>query len=77
MLCAYKELFGEVGEGIHSYRIHDIAVVDVLAVFVAASIVTRCGKRKYWHALLFLFLLGIIFHRIFCVRTTVDKFLFD
>ena len=27
-LCKYSELFGKVKEGVHSYRIYDIAIVD-------------------------------------------------
>ncbi len=76
MLCQYRGLFGEVGEGIHSYRIGDIAVIDVIAVLIGASIISGCNKKKYWRTVFALFLLGILFHRLFCVRTTVDKFLF-
>ena len=31
---------------------------------------------EYYQVLLGLFLLGIIMHRLFCVRTTIDKYLF-
>ena len=30
MLCQYKDIFGKVGEGIHSYRFFNIAIADVL-----------------------------------------------
>ena len=30
MYCKYKDIFGKVGSGIHSYRIANIAIVDVL-----------------------------------------------
>jgi hypothetical protein len=78
MLCQYKELFGKVGEGAHSYRIFNIAIVDVLATIIVAYIIHKIfPKYKFVNILVILFVLGIITHRIFCVRTTVDKFLFD
>ena len=37
MFCEYKDIFGKVGEGVHSYRIFNIAIVNqpylVLLVF--------------------------------------------
>ena len=35
-LCKYKDIFGKVGKGIHSFRICNIAVVDVLLTVLAA-----------------------------------------
>jgi hypothetical protein len=28
MFCKYKNIFGEEGKGVHSYRIFNIAIVD-------------------------------------------------
>ena len=38
-LCKYRNLLGEVGKGVHSYRIFDIAIVDVLLTFIGAYII--------------------------------------
>ena len=77
MLCEYKNALGKVGEGIHSFRIFNIAVADVVMTILAAYIIHLfIPNYKFIYILLFLFLLGIISHRIFCVKTTVDKFLF-
>lgn len=78
-LCQYKDIFGEVGEGVHAYRLFDIAVVDAAAVLIAAYIISQSSmsEKKYWKTAGILFLVGILAHRLFCVRTTVDKFLFD
>ena len=77
MLCKYKDLLGKVDEGVHSYRIFNIAIVDVLLTILAAFIIHLfLPKYHFFFILLFLFILGIILHRLFCVRTTVDKFLF-
>ena len=77
MLCEYKNLFGKVGEGIHSYRIFNIAIVDTLLTILAAFIIYLFFPRYgFIFILLFLFILGIILHHVFCVRTTIDKLLF-
>jgi len=77
MQCQYKNIFRKVGEGAHSYRIFNIAIVDVLVTIVAAFIIHYfVPKYKVTTILLFLFGLGIFMHHIFCVRTTVDKLIF-
>ena len=76
MLCKYKNIFGKEGQGVHSYRFLNIAIVDVIATVIGAYIIHLYTKYKFINVLLFLFLLGIIAHRLFCVRTTIDKLLF-
>ena len=76
-LCKYKDMFGKVGQGIHSYRIFNIAIVDVLLTILGAFIIHLfIPEYNYCLILLLLFILGIILHRLFCVRTPIDKFLF-
>ena len=78
MLCKYKDIFGKVAEGVHSYRIFNIAIVDVILTFLLAFIIQLLlPKYNYYHILILLFILGIILHRMFCVRTTIDKILFN
>lgn len=78
MLCQYKDIFGKVGKGIHSYRFFNIAIADVLLTIFAAFIIHLfIPKFKFSVILILLFILGIILHRIFCVRTTIDKLLFN
>ena len=77
MPCKYKDIFGKVGEGAHSYRLFDIAVVDVTLTILGAFIIYLFFPQyKFLYILIILFIFGIIMHRLFCVRTTVDKFLF-
>lgn len=85
-LCKYKNIFGEPNTGIHSIRIYDIAIFDVLATllfavafyqFIIIEWLKMNDKIKLWMVILFFFALGILLHRLFCVRTTVDKLLFD
>ena len=78
MLCDYSEIFGKVGEGVHSYRIFDVAIIDVVMTMIGAYFLQKTLKKyEYYEVLLGLFLLGIILHRLFCVRTTIDKLLFS
>jgi hypothetical protein len=75
-LCKYKNALGIPGKGIHSFQIYGIAVADVIMTIIAAFLFSWLFKWSFIYTLIGLFLLGIILHRIFCVRTTVDKILF-
>jgi len=75
-LCKYKDILGVPNQGVHSFRIFNIAIVDVLLTILAAYIISYFFKTNFLYTLLFMFILGIISHRIFCVRTTIDKLLF-
>lgn len=77
MLCKYKDALGKPNEGIHKYRIFNIAIVDVLLTIFVAFIISFFSKINFFIILILLFIAGIILHRIFCVRTTVDKLLFN
>lgn len=78
MFCKYKELLGKVGKGVHSIRFLNIAVIDVFLTFIAAYIIYSFNRKiNYFLILILLFIAGIILHRLFCVRTTIDKLLFD
>lgn len=75
-LCSKKNMFGEPGKGIHSYRFMGIAIVDFALTVIVALLVAWIMKWSVWWTLLGFFVLGIVMHRLFCVRTTVDKLLF-
>jgi hypothetical protein len=85
-LCKYKNVFGEPNTGIHSVRIFNIAIFDVLSTvlvgvlfhqYIIVEWLRMSSTIKLWMVLAFLFAFGILLHRLFCVRTTVDKMLFD
>lgn len=76
-LCKYKDALGKLNEGIHKYRIYNIAIADIVLTIIGAFIISLIFKLNFWTTLIILFLLGIILHRIFCVRTTIDKILFN
>jgi fatty acid desaturase len=77
MLCKYKDILGKPKQGPHKYRIFNIAIVDVLLTIIVALIISYIFSLNFWITLIILFLLGIILHRLFCVKTTVDKLLFS
>ena len=81
MLCQYSKLFGEPSKGLHKYRICNIAIIDVLMTILGAILIdyifNKVGcKVNYWCVLFVLFVLGIVLHRLFCVKTTIDVLLF-
>lgn len=75
-LCKYKNILGEPGKGVHSFRMFGIAIIDVILTIIAAYLISYFYKFNFVYTLIGLFLLGIFLHRIFCVRTTIDKLLF-
>jgi len=76
-LCKYKNSLGIPNEGVHSYRLFGVAIVDVIMTIIAAYIISYFTKIKFLYTLIFLFTLGIMLHRLFCVKTTLDKLLFE
>jgi hypothetical protein len=75
-LCKYKNLFGEPKKGIHSYRLFGIAIVDVIETILGALLFSYIFNYSFLYTTIVFFIIGIILHRLFCVRTTVDKLLF-
>ena len=79
MFCNYSEIFGKVGEGLHSYRLFNVAIIDVIFTIIGAYFLQKHFLKKYTYTevLLGLFILVIVLHRLFCVRTTIDKMIFN
>jgi len=75
-LCKYKNILGETGKGIHSYRLFGVAIADVSMTIIAAALISYFLKYSFVTTLIILFILGIVLHKIFCVKTTIDKLLF-
>ena len=75
-LCKYKNLFGKPREGLRKYRIFDIALYDFTVVIIIGIFISYFTGYNVWVTLAVLFISGIIAHRIFCVRSGVDKLLF-
>jgi hypothetical protein len=77
-LCKYKDILGKPNAGIHSIRdpIFDTAVVDVVMTILGGILLSKYLDYSLFIILIILFSLGIFLHKIFCVRTTIDKLLF-
>lgn len=75
-LCFYKDIFGKPNEGIHKYRMFDIAIIDLILTIGSAFLISQYFGQNFIIILILLLLLGIIMHHLFCVKTTIDKFLF-
>lgn len=73
MLCKYKNALGEPGKGVHSYRVFDIAVVDVVLTILLGYGVSWVLNTSFLWTLIAVFLIGIVVHWIFCVDTTIGK----
>ena len=71
--CKYKDIFGKPKEGPHSYRIFNIAIVDTVLTIVLGYFISKIFKLKLLYVLVFLFILAIIIHKMFCVETTLTK----
>lgn len=75
--CKYKNLFGKPNEGLRKYRIFNIAIMDTVVVIIIGLIISYFSGYNIWLTLAVLFISGIIAHRVFCVRTGVDKLIFS
>ncbi len=75
-LCKYKNIFGKPNEGVHSYRLFNIAIIDLLMTFIVAFLISYFFNYHTFNVFIILFILGIIMHKIFCIDTTINKMIF-
>ena len=70
------DLLGKPGTGVHSIRVFNLAVMDILFTVIFAYVISKKFKKDFKLTLIACFVAGIILHRIFGVKTTVDHVLF-
>jgi fatty acid desaturase len=75
-LCQYRHIFGKENEGAHSYRIWNIAIVDLLLTIIGALGLSIYFKQPFWLIFVIIMIIGLVLHRLFCVRTTLTKMVF-
>ena len=75
-LCKYSEALGVPKQGFHAQRIAGVALWDVVGTLVLAWILRKFTHWSFLTCCVAMFASGIVLHRVFCVRTTVDKWLF-
>ena len=76
ILCKFRHIFGTEKEGVHSLRILNIAIVDVVGTVLLAWFISNVFKLNFLHMIIIIIILSIIIHKIFCVETTFTKFIF-
>lgn len=82
-LCKYKNLFGAPNTGLHSYRLtfegittdgKGLAFIDILSTLIGAIILSFYFKKYHWFTIfIILFILGVILHVLFCVKTPISS----
>ena len=75
MFSQYKDALGIPGQGVHTH-VMGVAIVDIVMTILLAYFFHRVTGYTLWKCILGWFVLGILFHRLFGVQTTVDKILF-
>ena len=74
-LCKYKDKLGKAGSDEYT-RIFTVRVMDLVTLIVGSYLISYLFDISFWKTLLVIFISGIIAHRMFCVRSAVDKLLF-
>ena len=75
MSCVYQDSLGIPGQGFHTHFL-GVAILDVIGTILIAEILAHVFNWNIYLTLIAVFLTGIVLHRMFCVRTTLDKILF-
>lgn len=73
--CKYRHIFGIEGQGAHSYRLFNIAIVDFVGTIILGIILSKITHINIYISIIIMFLLGILLHKLFCVKSTVNVFL--
>ena len=71
----YKDIFGQVGKGVHSIRFMNVAIVDYILTIIMAFLITFFTKFPIELSTIVCFIIGIISHILFGVSTTTTKYL--
>jgi hypothetical protein len=69
IFAKYKDIFGLPNEGVHSIRLFDFAIIDVIMTFIGAYFISQYYKKNIWLIFILLFIYGQILHALFCVKT--------
>lgn len=68
-LCKYRNVFGNPNEGLHSYRIFNLAFFDIFFTLIASYFISIKLKISFYYITLFMFILSYFIHKLFCVKT--------
>lgn len=76
-LCQYSDIFGAPNTGLHQYRFLGIALVDTGLTIIFAYLIARYLKYSFFFVLFLLIILSLFLHRMFCVKTTLTKLVWN
>lgn len=77
MLCQYKDILGVPGKGFHQHFGFGFAILDLIGTITIALILSKNYNYSFIKTFGILMLLAIFLHKIFCVETVLNKFLFN
>lgn len=76
LFCQYRNALGKPNQGVHSVRVFGIALFDTALAVFAAWLLYRFSKQfTFIQSLFLVFVLGVIAHSLFCVDTTINRFI--
>jgi hypothetical protein len=73
--CKYRDIFGVPGEGVHAYRLFGVAILDVVGTIVVGYVLSEYYAMDFATVTASLFATGVVAHWLFCVDTTLNKWL--
>ena len=74
-LAKYKDIFGKPGEGVHRFRILDVAAVDYTLTIAGSMLLAWGTKLPLVLATILMFTVGILLHWAFGVKTSAVEYL--
>jgi hypothetical protein len=72
IFAKYANIFGEPRKGIHSYRLFDFAIIDIIFTIIPIYILGlyyNYTLKNIILLILIIFFIGQILHLLFCVKT--------
>lgn len=74
-LSKYSNILGKPNEGMHKKRLGVFAFNDIVGTIIISLFISYIYKLNLIKVLLILFIVGELLHWLFCVETTVIKYL--
>jgi len=74
-LCKYKDILGVAGDK-KKARLFGIRIQDLIFLLVFNLIFCYLTKNDFIKTIIFLLIIMVVIHRIFCVRSATDKIIF-
>jgi uncharacterized membrane protein len=75
-LCKYKDVIGKPNTGLRKYRVFNIPIIDTVVTLLFVWFISYYYKYSFINVLGITFIVMVIAHRVFCVRSATDTLLF-